>query len=114
MLKLLTAKFKGRTRARLIRKRPELIKLLPKISYSKPTVGFSNNKFVISSFFTQFQNKNKLPNLFCSKCGSSHKVQMYPVNSKKIASKDVLFENFLKRKQIPFCKNCFNEMHKFF
>lgn len=112
MLKLLTAKLKGGTRARLIRKYPEITNLLPKVSYRKPTKRFNTGRSRIRSMFSRYKSMSKLVDLSCVKCESAYKVEMHHVKPMKTVRKDsTWFESFHKRKQIPLCRRCHNVIH---
>lgn len=116
MLKLLTAKFSAKTRNNLKKIRPEVIEQLIKISYSRPKRLFNEGKYktLIKTLFVRYKSKARLNNLSCKICGSKHKVEMHHIRPVRTINKNsTWFESFNRRKQVPLCRICHNEVHMF-
>lgn len=126
--KLLAAKFKLKTRAKVFKKFGNGLTSPNKISFLKtsyrtnpylaPRFKVKNpnqNPEMIQSLFASYKSLASLMNLICTSCGSDHRVEMHHVRkmsdlNPKVSAIDRLMVH-ANRKQIPLCRVCHMKLH---
>lgn len=124
--KLLAAKFKLRTRAKVYKKfttdlnyrnaEGKIITQFLKPDYTTNNMRFLEGKSTINSLFASSKSLARIQKNGCAKCGSMEKVEMHHVRkmadlNPKISQIDRIMVR-ARRKQTPLCRKCHMEHHR--
>jgi len=119
--KLLAAKYKLKTQAKVFKKFGKNLKGTDKIGFTSTTFKINSWDFktkevdILQALYTDTLSAASLHGLVCSVCGSSYRVEMHHVRhlkdlNPKISHLDSLMAK-RRRKQIPVCRKCHLKYH---